>query len=354
MWVDKLINNPNPSSFYKNIGMTVPTFMKLKDLLEGHGVLCDLKYVTSTEKLATLLYMLITDLSNQKLQQRFQRSASTISIIINQLINDISTNQSLMSKFIKLPAQGSKTPEEIKNNPKFLPYFDDCIGEVDGSHIPVYVEDQTRYINCKGHPSQNILAVCNFNMEFTFVMPGWEGSAHDGRLWDAARVKSLRIPEGKWLLGDAGFPLSDSCLIPYQATKYHLKDWDVVRGQKPQTPQELFNLRHSSARNMIERIFGVIKTRFQVIATGCKYNIAIQVKVIIVMTFLHNFIRVTNPADNCLNMDGLDGSNSLDNQQPETLDYGFLHNSGITQAESSRASIKRDKIAMNMWTNYQK
>jgi hypothetical protein len=123
---------------------------------------------------------------------------------------------------------------------------------------------------------------------------------------------------------------------------------------RPQTPQELFNLRHSSARNVIERIFGVIKTQFQVIATGCKYDIAIQVKVIIVMTFLHNFIRVTDPADNRLNMDGLDGSNSLDNQQPETLDYGFLHNSGITRAESSRASIKRDEIAMNMWTDYQK
>ncbi|PLW11934.1 hypothetical protein PCANC_22006 [Puccinia coronata f. sp. avenae] len=72
MWVDELINNPNPSSFYENMGMTVPTFMKLKDLLEGHGVLCDSKYVTSTEKLATLLYMLITGLSNRKLQQRFQ------------------------------------------------------------------------------------------------------------------------------------------------------------------------------------------------------------------------------------------------------------------------------------------
>ncbi|KNZ56700.1 hypothetical protein VP01_233g4 [Puccinia sorghi] len=27
------------------------------------------------------------------------------------------------------------------------------------------------------------------NMEFTYVMPGWEGSAHNGRLWDAARFR---------------------------------------------------------------------------------------------------------------------------------------------------------------------
>ncbi|PLW05180.1 hypothetical protein PCANC_28401 [Puccinia coronata f. sp. avenae] len=357
MWVDELIRNENPSSFYENMGMSVPTFMKLKDLLEEHGVLCDSKYVTATEKLATLLYMLITGLSNRKLQQRFQRSASTISIIINQLINDLSTHRLLVCKFIKLPAEGSGTPEEIQNNPKLSPYFDDCIGAVDGSHIPVYVDDQTRYINRKGYASQNILAVCNFNMEFTFVMPGWEGSAHDGRLWDSARLKALRIPKGKWLLGDAGFPLSDSCLIPYRATKYHLKDWDVVGGKKPQTPQELFNLRHSSARNVIERIFGVIKSRFQVIATGCKYNISTQVKVIIVMTFLHNFIRVTEPRNSRLSEDSLDrlnGSNSLDTQQPDTVEYGTSHTSGITRAESSRASIKRDEIAQQMWNDYQK
>jgi hypothetical protein len=106
------------------------------------------------------------------------------------------------------------------------------VGAVDGSHIPVFVPDQKRFINQKGYVSQNMLAVCNFNMEFTYVMPGWEGSAHDGRIWDAARTGTLKIPEGKWLLGDAGFPLSNSCLIPYQGTKYHLKDWDVVGGHK--------------------------------------------------------------------------------------------------------------------------
>jgi hypothetical protein len=80
MWIDELINNPNPICFYENLGMTVPTFMKLKNLLENEGVLYDSKYVTATEKLGILMYMLITGLSNRKLQQRFQQSASTISM----------------------------------------------------------------------------------------------------------------------------------------------------------------------------------------------------------------------------------------------------------------------------------
>jgi hypothetical protein len=151
---------------------------------------------------------------------------------INQLVKDISSNKKLIRQFIHLPNENSETPEEIKSNPKFSPYFDDCVGAVNGCHIPVFVPDQKQYIKRKGYLSQNFLAVCNFNMEFTYVMPGWEGSAHNGWLWDVARLNSLKIPKGKWLLGDTGFPLSDTCLIPYRETKYHLKDWDVTGGTK--------------------------------------------------------------------------------------------------------------------------
>jgi hypothetical protein len=80
IWMDKLIHKKKVSSFYENMGMTVPTFMKLQALLEEHGVLYNSQHVNSTEKLGTLLYMLINGLSNRKLQQQFQRSASTISM----------------------------------------------------------------------------------------------------------------------------------------------------------------------------------------------------------------------------------------------------------------------------------
>jgi hypothetical protein len=92
----------------------------------------------------------------------------------------------LVRRFITLPADDAPTPVEIDSNPKFSPYFDNCVGAVDGSHIPVFVHEHGAFINRKGYPSQNVLAVCNFNIEFTYIMPGWEGSAHNGRLWDAA------------------------------------------------------------------------------------------------------------------------------------------------------------------------
>lgn len=44
----------------------------------------------------------------------------------------------------------------------------------------------------------NVLGVCNPNLEFIYVQPGWEGSAHDGRvLRDAiTRPNGLKVPQG--------------------------------------------------------------------------------------------------------------------------------------------------------------
>ena len=42
------------------------------------------------------------------------------------------------------------------------------------------------YIGRKGIPTQNIMAVCSFDMQFTFVLAGWEGSAHDARIFSTA------------------------------------------------------------------------------------------------------------------------------------------------------------------------
>jgi hypothetical protein len=96
------------------------------------------------------------------------------------------------------------------------------------------------------------------------VLAGWEGSAHDGRVFNDARDKGLIIPDGKYYLGDAGYALSTKVLTPYRRTRYHLKEWK--RGNaRPQNAKELYNLRHSSLRNAIERIFGIVKRRFRVL-----------------------------------------------------------------------------------------
>ena len=34
------------------------------------------------------------------------------------------------------------------------------------------------------------------------------------------------IPEGKYYLADAGYPLCDALLVPFQGVCYHLREWE--------------------------------------------------------------------------------------------------------------------------------
>lgn len=61
--------------------------------------------------------------------------------------------------------------------------------------------DVSSYRNRHGKISQNVLAACNFDLEFIYVISGWEGSAHDSKLLSDAlsRRNGLKVPEGKYL-----------------------------------------------------------------------------------------------------------------------------------------------------------
>ncbi|KAH1203388.1 Protein ALP1-like [Glycine max] len=144
--------------------------------------------------------------------------------------------------------------EKERRSMKFCASNERCIGALDGTHIPVTVslDERPRYHNRKGDVSTNVLAACGPDLRFIYVLPGWEGSAGDSRvLRDALRHQNkLEIPTGKYFLVDVGYTNGPGFLAPYQGTRYHLNEWI---GNTPQSYKELFNLRHASARNAIER-----------------------------------------------------------------------------------------------------
>ena len=59
-------------------------------------------------------------------------------------------------------------------------------------------EIQERFRGRKDGTTQNVLAAINFDLKFTYVLAGWEGSAYDLRvLNDAfARPGGFSIPDG--------------------------------------------------------------------------------------------------------------------------------------------------------------
>ena len=97
------------------------------------------------------------------------------------------------------------------------------------------------------------------------------------------------IVVGKFYLGDGGFMLKRGVLTPYRAVRYHSKEYSA-RG--PQNAKELFNHRHASLRNVIERTFGVLKKRFPIIGSGTEpsYSFDTMVDVVLACCILHNFL----------------------------------------------------------------
>lgn len=203
-------------------------------------------------------------------------------------------------------------------------------------------EDQPRYRNRKGDIAHNVLMACSFDMKITYVLAGWEGSAHDTRLLRSAvthRRDKLIVPGSKYYLGDAGFPLVPGFLVPYRGTRYHLKE---QAGNSPETAKELFNLRHSSLRNIIERTFGLLKKRFAYLRTTPFYSVDTQVDIILACCILHNFIRCEDPDDV--------GSEWTDPPGPEEENENNTQTYDISALTSSISwTTFRDSLAATMW-----
>lgn len=116
---------------------------------------------------------------------------------------------------------------------------------------------------------------------------------------------------------------------------------------RPQNYKELFNYRHARLRNVIERIFGVIKRRFKVLVIAQEYSFEMQSRLISAIAALHNFIRIYDPTD------------ILDDPEEETSqdDPDSMPNRdhrAVGQAERDRAAKRRDKIARDMWSEYER
>jgi hypothetical protein len=132
---------------------------------------------------------------------------------------------------VQLPDKDSPTPPEIQNSQKFYPFFDGALGAIDGTHIccTSSAADRNASRNRKGVLTQNCLATCSFDLRFTYILSGWEGSAHDATLFNDAHLTDFYIPNGKYYLADAGFASSKTLLVPYRNVRYHLSEWEGAK-----------------------------------------------------------------------------------------------------------------------------
>ena len=116
---------------------------------------------------------------------------------------------------------------------------------------------------------------------------------------------------------------------------------------RPQNYKELYNLRHSQACNIVERIFGVAKKHFAILRESNEYPILTQAKIVSACGVTHNFIHTFDPDDMPDPVEPQDEATS-----PRYK--GELGAGSIGHPETRRASKHREDIAKAMWLSYQK
>jgi hypothetical protein len=180
--------------------METHAVLKLEKLLVSRGWLHPSTEMTSLEALAMFLWSCAHSETNRNIQNKFGKSGETVSRKFTEVLESLC----LLAKEIVRPPDFNfvEIPSKIKDDRRYWPYFEGCIGAIDGTHIPAIVptKDQIRYIGRKGYPTQNVMLVCNFDMLITFVVVGWPGTAHDTRILSSVieEMKSVfpHPPEG--------------------------------------------------------------------------------------------------------------------------------------------------------------
>ncbi|XP_006604141.2 putative nuclease HARBI1 [Glycine soja] len=252
-------------------------------------------------------------------EEIFQHSGETISRHFHSVLEAVC----MFAKDIIKPIDPSfrDTPDEILKDARYCSYFRNCIGVIDGTHIRVCVPSHLQgvYIGRKGYTTTNVMAVCDFSMCFTFVWAGWEGSAHDTKIFmEALRKLALHFahpPQGKYYLVDSGYPTFMGFLGLYKKTRYHIPQFRI--GPRIRGRVEVFNYYHSSLRSTIEHAFDLCKARWKILGNMSPFALKTQNQIIVACMTIHNFIQRNDKSDG--EFDSLDEDNEyIDTDEDES------------------------------------
>ncbi|KAK9148290.1 hypothetical protein Scep_007047 [Stephania cephalantha] len=326
---------------YKMLRMKREPFEKLRDMLYEHGKLRDKRCVLVDEHLAITLHILGHNIRNRVISTWFQRSGDTVSKVFRRTIGALIRLQRMLLKH--------PVPIGPEENDLRWSYFQGCLGAIDGTHIPIIVcNNQKARFRCrKGFPTMNVMCACTPSKLITYILPGWEGSAADGRiLRDAlSRRNGLKVPNDNYYLVDAGTLIVKVFGTFSRSTIPLIR---VASGKRPKTnTRRSFQYASPKARNIIETCFGALKQRWAVLRSPCFYDVKMTTLIIIACVVLHNYLTMEVPDDLLDNVvvegQELGAEDDASNEPPEVI-------SQVGQTDAWTAF--RNNLAIDMWDSY--
>jgi hypothetical protein len=159
--------------------MNPDVFMSLHDLLVSAYDLKSTRNVSLVGALTMFLWIVGGPQSFSQAENRFERFLWTVHMKFKEVLLCLSK---LEKDNIKPRDPTSNTEHAKVQEDRFWPHFKCVIGSIDESHIRVLMsaEEVVNHTCRHGYTSQNVLAICDFDMRFIFLVTGGPGSAHTG------------------------------------------------------------------------------------------------------------------------------------------------------------------------------
>ncbi|XP_022851889.1 uncharacterized protein LOC111373569 [Olea europaea var. sylvestris] len=272
-------------------------------LRDEHGLRTN-QHVDIYEQVGMFLCILAHRKGYRQVTTIFNHSLETVCHYVKEVLRAVVV---LSARMIR-PSENYDGVEPHRPNLSKHSLFEDCIGAIDGTHVKAVLprHDRVNFIGWKGVPTQNVLAACDFNLCFTFVLAGYSGNTHDARmLARAIHDPKIHFPlpaPRKYYLVDSGFAHRPGYMAPYKGSDilYHFqqfRDERTGRRHRFRNAREKFNFRHSSCKNVIERAFGVWKERWKILDRMPSYPFRTQVAIVVAMMGIHNFMRRSGVVD---------------------------------------------------------
>ncbi|XP_020592436.1 uncharacterized protein LOC110032969 [Phalaenopsis equestris] len=269
----------HPTRFHKLFRMTQEVFTDLlAELVGSHGLHGSMR-MTDREVLAIALFILSQNESMCGAMERFQHSSETISRYFSV---GLSALVSLAKQVIKpIDPTFSRTPTDIRQDRRYMSFFKDFIGAIDGTHVDARVsnDEKVAFIGRSGPQRKmswqfaTLICVSHLSCLVGRVEPmivGFSRVQHEILIIVFPILLKVQHLTGKYYLVDVGYPLQRGYLKLYPDTRYHIPDFERA-SNATRNRKEVFNKRYFSLRGVIERTFGVWKKKWVILRDMSPY-----------------------------------------------------------------------------------
>ena len=292
--VDK---NFKEEDWVKNFRVSKRTFLFLCEELHPFLYKKDTKLrqaIPVNKRIAVSLWRLATNADYRTIGHLFGISKASVCIIVNEFCSAVANN--LAAKYIKIP-NGNNLKAIVKEF-RTRWGFPQCMGAIDGSHIPIKapINFHTDYFNRKGWHSIILQGLVDSKYQFMDINIGWPGKVHDARVFGnstlyhkgqngslfpasmAKEINGVNVP--LLILADGAYPLLPWVMKPFP-------DNGALDAEKSH-----YNYRLSRARMVVENSFGRLKGRWRCLLKQNECSVESMSSVVATCCVLHNICEM--------------------------------------------------------------